>query len=150
MLGKISPAALRYIILGPKAAPSVRDLCKARAELWGVPLLELRIGARTYTPFFSTSNAEAAIWSGTDFDSVQDVCGVCGEPAARLDSALCQWCSISEEARESGPRRSMLTATLALGIDRGLPMMFANIEPRGSLIVADTNPGPEKISRESE
>jgi Protein of unknown function (DUF2971) len=144
LLGKIAPSALRYIIVGPKADPLVRNLCKARAEEWDIPLLELRIGTRTFTPFFSSADSKATIWSGAGFDFVEGVCGACGEPAGLHDSELCQWCSISEEARETGPRRSMLTSMLALGIEKGYPMIFAGIEPRGCSVAAEPGPDSDK------
>jgi hypothetical protein len=131
LLCRVKPDALRYVILGPRTTPTLRELCTARAQQWGVPLLELRIGARIFTPFFRGSDASAAAWSGENFELIEDVCGACGEPANLSDSGTCEWCDISEEARIAGSRRSMLTATLAMGIDDGLPLMFEGMDPRG-------------------
>jgi len=139
LLGRFKPEALRHIILGPKTPPPVRELCRARAEEWGFPLVELRVGKRTFTPFFSSADAETTVWSGTNFVAVDGVCEECGEPAGLSDSVVCEWCSISEEARRTGPRRSMLTATLAYGIDSGFPLLFAGIQPRGNSIAAETD-----------
>jgi hypothetical protein len=139
LLKKFTPDALRYIILGPNTPPVIRELSKQRAYDWHVPLLELTIGKRTFTPFF-LDGAQTAVWSGTNFVPAQGVCRSCNEPVPNVSSTtVCEWCSISEEARQTGPRRSMLTATLAYGIDKGLPLIFADIEPRGSSIVAETD-----------
>jgi hypothetical protein len=62
LLCRVKPQALRYIILGPRTTPTLRELCTARAQQWSVPLLELRIGARTFTPFFAGADNSAAIW----------------------------------------------------------------------------------------
>jgi hypothetical protein len=138
LLRQFKPDALRYIILGRNTSPVVRELSKQRAEDWNVPLLELRIGKRTFTPFFS-GGAKTTIWSGTTFVPAHGVCRSCNEPVGMSGPSVCEWCSISEEARRNGPRRSMLTATIAHGLDEGLPLIFAGIEPRGSSIAADTD-----------
>ena len=138
LLGKFKPEALRHIILGPKTPPSVRELSKQRAEQWNVPLLELKVGKRTFTPFFS-GGAQTILWSGTNFVPAQGVCRSCNEPVGLSGSTVCEWCNISEEARRTGPLRSMLTATLAYGIDKGFPLVFADIEPRGNSIAAATD-----------
>jgi hypothetical protein len=122
LLRKFKSGALRHIILGPKTPPSVRELCKARAGEWGVPLLELRIGKRTFTPFFSSADAGTVLSAYTNFALAQGVCRACGEPAGLSDSDVCEWCSISEEARQMGPRRSMLTLSLALGVEKGFSL----------------------------
>lgn len=139
LLGKFKPDALRHIIIGPKTSPAVRELCEERAKEWGVPLLELKVGKRTFTPFFSNAGGETALWSETDFAPVHGVCKACSEPTDLSTSTVCEWCSISEEARRVGPLRSMLTATLAYGIDKGFPLVFADLEPRGNSISTEAD-----------
>jgi hypothetical protein len=134
LLGRLSPKALRFVILGHNAGPCVKELCKARAEQWGVPILQLRIGVRTFKPFFRGSDLHAAMWSGDDFQSIANVCGGCGEPADLSESGNCQWCNISEEAKNSAARRSLLALTLSHGVDKGLPFEFEGMEPRGYLV----------------
>jgi hypothetical protein len=144
LLCRVKPEALRYIILGPRTTPTLKELCAASAQRWNVPLLELRIGARTFTPFFTHADTTPSVWTGEDFEAVQAVCGTCGEPANLSDAGLCEWCSISEKARIEGPRRSMLTATLAMGIDEGIPLMFQGMEPRGHLVAEAPLEQPNK------
>jgi len=134
LLGRFSPAALRCVILGPNAESSVKDLCKARAEEWSVPIVQLRIGARTFKPFFTDSDLRASTWSGDDFQSIASVCGGCFEPADLSESGMCQWCSINEEAQNSAAGRSLLAISLSLGLDKGLPFEFEGMEPRGRLV----------------
>jgi hypothetical protein len=134
LLGKVSPEALRYIILEPKADPAVKKLCQERSREWGVPLIELRIGSRTFAPFFTGADMPAGTWSGADFEKVADVCGECGEPANLSESGKCQWCDIAKEAKDSAPRRSALTMYLSLGIRKGIPLVFDGMEPRGHLV----------------
>jgi hypothetical protein len=134
LLGRVKPKALRYIILGPRVGTDVRRLCEGRARDWGVPLIELRIGSRTFTPFFKAHDMPAVIWSGVDFEKAASVCAECGEPADSLASGKCQWCGISEEAKDSAPRRSLLVLSLSEGIDKGIPFEFDGMEPRGYLV----------------
>jgi hypothetical protein len=134
LLGKINPEALRHIILGPKVEPTVKALCQERAQEWGASLLEFRIGSRTYTPFFVGPNMPAGTWSGVNFEKIAEVCAQCAEPANLAGSGICQWCDISEEAKKSGPRRSGLALSLAHGIDKGIPLAFDGLEPRGRLM----------------
>jgi hypothetical protein len=134
LLGKVSPEALRYIILGPKADFAVKELCQARAREWGIPLIELRIGSRTFAPFFTGPGMPAVTWSNSDFAKVADVCGECGEPANLSESGKCQWCDITKEIKESAPGRSSLTISLNLGIRKGIPLAFDGMEPRGRLV----------------
>jgi hypothetical protein len=98
-----------------------------------VPLIELRIGSRSFTPFFTAQDMPAVIWSGADFEKAARVCAECEEPAELLESSKCQWCDISEEAKDSAPRRSLLTLSLSEGIDKGIPLEFDGMEPRGHL-----------------
>jgi hypothetical protein len=142
LLGRVSPRALRHIILGPRVALDVKELCRARAQQWGVSLIELRIGARTFVPFFTSPDMGATTWSGTDFQRVANVCGGCGEPAELSESGKCQWCSITEEVKNSAPKRSLLTLSLSLGIDKGLPLAFDGIKPRGRSV---TESKPENL-----
>ena len=134
LLGRLSPKALRFVILGHNAAPSVKELCNARAEQWRVPILQIRIGVRVFKPFFTGSDLRAATWSGDDFQSVANVCGECGEPADLSELGNCQWCNISEEAKNSAPRRSLLAVSLSVGVEKGLPFEFEGMEPRGYLV----------------
>jgi hypothetical protein len=140
LLGKVNPKVLRYIILGPKVGLDVRKLCQERAKDWSIPLLRLRIGSRTFKPFFTAHDMPAATWSGVDFEKVAQVCAECGEPADLLESGKCQWCDISEEAKESAPRRSLLTLSLSQGIDKGIPFEFDGMEPRGHLATESNRP----------
>ncbi len=146
LLGRVSPKALRYIILGPKAEPAIKELCQARAQEWGTSLIELRIGSRTFAPFFIGPDMPAATRSGADFESVANVCGECREPAEILESGKCQWCKITEETKESAGRRSGLTLSLSLGIDKGIPLAFDGMEPRGRLVTESRRqkPGVER------
>jgi len=134
LIGRVAPVALRHIILGPNVDDSVRQLCETRARQYLASSLQLRIGIRTYTPFFVGTDATAVVWADGRFETVDEVCSRCGEPAASSEDGVCQWCGISEEARDSAPRRSMLTATLHYGIDKGLPFVFDGMEPRGHLV----------------
>lgn len=134
LLGRFSPAALRYVILGPSAEPSVKELCKTRAEQWRVPIIQLRIGARTFKPFFTDSDLHASTWSGENFQRVASVCGGCFEPADLSESGMCQWCSITEETQNSAAGRSLLAISLSVGVDKGLPFEFEGMEPRGRLV----------------
>lgn len=134
LLGRLTPKALRHIIVGPRVAPSVRELCAARAKEWGVSIIELRIGSRTFAPFFTGPEIGAVTWAGAEFQKVANVCGDCGEPADLSESGKCQWCNITKEAKDSAPRRSLLTLSLSLGIDKGLPFAFDGMNPRGRLV----------------
>ncbi|HEV2223204.1 MAG TPA: DUF2971 domain-containing protein [Candidatus Acidoferrales bacterium] len=140
--GKVSPKALRYVILGPRIEPGIKELCQERAREWSVAVIELRIGAKTFVPFFTGAGMPAGTWTGASFEEVAEVCGECGEPANLLESGKCQWCDISEWARDSAPRRSLLTLTLIEGIDDGIPLQFDGLEPRGRLITQRTKSSP--------
>ncbi len=137
LLGKVKPNALRFIILGPRVDLSVKDLCRDRAREWGVPLIELRIGSRTFVPFFRGPDMPAGIWSGADFEKAANVCAECGEPATVSESGKCQWCDIAPEVKALAPKRSGLTLSLSLGIDKGIPLEFDGMEPRGHLTIED-------------
>lgn len=134
LLGKVTPEALRHIILGPRADAAVKKLCQERARDWAIPLTELRIGSRTFSPFFTGPDMPAWTWSDARFKRVGDACGVCGEPAKLWRSGKCQWCSISKKAKESAPKRSAITMYLSLGIRKGLPLEFDGMQPRGHLV----------------
>jgi hypothetical protein len=134
LLGKVNPEALRYIILGPKVDLDVKKVCQERARDWGIPIIELRIGSRTFAPFFTGPHMPAGTWSGVDFQKVADVCGKCGEPANLSESGKCQWCDIPEEVKDSAARRSGLSLCLYYGIDKGIPLAFDGMEPRGRLV----------------
>lgn len=134
LIGRVAPSALRYIILGPNVNDAVLQTCEACNQQHGVPLLRIRIGARTYTPFFTGASSTVATWSGDDFLAAGEVCRHCGEPANVLEDGSCRWCDISEEARLSAPHRSLLAISLHLGVDEGLPFVFDGMEPRGRLV----------------
>jgi hypothetical protein len=103
LLRAIKLEPLRQIILGPRTDTAVKEIYGTRAKEWGVSLPELRIGARTYTPFFNSAGTPAAIWTGKEFEAVDRVCEACREPAELTDSGLCEWCSISDKAKRIGP-----------------------------------------------
>jgi hypothetical protein len=134
LLGKVTPEALRYIILGPKADAAAKKLCQERARDWGIPLIELRIGCRKFAPFFTGPDIPTWTWSDADFKRVEGVCGVCGELDKPSKSGKCQWCRISKKARASAPKRSAITMSLSLGIRKSLPLEFDGMEPRGRLV----------------
>lgn len=150
LLGGVKPDALRYIILGPKVLPTVKELCQARAKEWGVPLIELRIGSRTFAPFFTGLDMPVGIWSGETFEKVADVCGECGEPASALESGKCQWCTVTHEMIQSAARQSLLAISLALGVEEGLPLEFDGMVPRGRLVTGSSQaPAPEGANEPS-
>ena len=60
---------------------------------------------------------QATSWSGADFHKVANVCAECGEPADLSESGKCQWCDIDEVDKEEASRHSLLSRTLAHGID---------------------------------
>ena len=131
LVAQIAPAAIRCLILGANVDSNVRPLVEARASQYGVPSFQLHVGRRTYQPFFRGSDGATTLWNGTVLESAVRVCASCGEPASELEDELCEWCGISKGARDSAPRRSMLTATLHYGIDKGIPLAFDGIEPKG-------------------
>lgn len=130
LVAQIAPAAIRYLILGATVDSEVRALAEARASQYGVPLVELRVGRKTYQPFFRGQDGATSLWNGTVLEAAERVCAGCGEPAAALEDELCEWCGISEEARNSA-RRSMLMLTLKYGIDKGIQLVFDGLEPKG-------------------
>jgi len=134
LIGHVSPKTLRYVIAGPKTKPDAKELCLERTRKWNIPLIDLRIGSRTFAPFFTGSDIPARTWSGTNFEKIADVCEECGEPSNLSESRKCQWCDISKEVKESAPRRSGLTVSLSLGIDKGIPLAFDKMEPGGHLV----------------
>jgi Protein of unknown function (DUF2971) len=133
LLGRVSPGALRYIILGTRTAPSIKELCQGRAQQWDVSVIELRIGLKTFVPFFTSPEMLVRTWSGAEFESVANVCEACGEPADWSESGKCLWCSTTVQTKDSAARRSLLTLPLSLGIDKGIPLVFDGMRPRGRL-----------------
>jgi hypothetical protein len=131
LVGKVNPRALRYIIVGPKVDAGLKEICEEHARRWKTPVIELRIGRRTFEPFFAGAEMPTAVWSGVEFQKVVSVCGVCAEPADLVQSGRCQWCDISDEARQTGPSRSLLALTLAEGVETGIPLEFDGLEPKG-------------------
>jgi hypothetical protein len=138
---RVSPGALRYIILGPRSDTSVTEISETRAREWGVSLLRLRVGARSFSPFFTGSSMLAGTWSGADFEKVANVCAACGEPAELVEAGQCQWCSISEAAKTSAPKRSLLFIAISLGVDEGIPLEFDGMLPRGRLVTESNSEG---------
>jgi len=126
---------VRFIIVGSNVGPDLRALASRRAAAFKVPLLEFKVGKRTYDPFFRTERRTLK-WSGEDFATLVDICEECGEPSSLVDSR-CEWCAVSDEDRDSAPRRSMLVATLHYGIDKGLPFAFDGLRPKGKLTKPD-------------
>lgn len=134
LTARITPRALQYIIVGPNVRKPIMRVCMTRARQWNVPILRLRIGARTYNPFFA-EGAQVWAWDRHQFQEIDDACSECGEPSTSLDEdGRCQWCGISKAARRSAPRRSALTLTLRYGIDKGLPFVFEGMQARGRLM----------------
>ena len=117
-----------------KSRPRFKILCQEHARGWGTPLIELRIGSRTFAPFFTGPYMPAGTWSGADFEKLAEVCLECGEPANLSESGKCQWCDIAKELKESAPRRSVLTMYVSLGVQSGIPLAFDGMEPRGRLV----------------
>src|SRR5437762_8689442 len=76
-IARLQPRALKYIILGAKAQLDVRKLCETRAKQFGIPLLEMRIGKRTYQPFFTVADGTAMMWDGAEFQVCADTCAKC-------------------------------------------------------------------------
>jgi hypothetical protein len=132
LLGRFDPSALRYIVAGTKVSDELRNLCKQRSIEWAVPLLDFRVGARTFTPFFKGEDGEASTWVNNSFQAAKNVCSACSEPCEDLEESRCQWCNISESARIEGSTRSMLAATLRYGIDPGYPLVFAGVPAKGN------------------
>jgi hypothetical protein len=131
LVAQIAPAAIRSLILGANVDSDVRAIAEARASQYGWQLVQLSVGRKTYQPFLRGSDGVTSLWNGSVIESAAHVCAGCGEPAAALEDELCEWCGISEGARNAAPRRSMLTATLHYGIDKGIPFAFDGLEPKG-------------------
>jgi hypothetical protein len=144
LVGKVGPEALRYIVVGPAMGPDLRELCESRAKRWHVPVIRLRVGTRTFAPFFSGDKMSAGVWSGSGFQEIVEVCDKCGEPSDHLESGECSWCVITEDAQRAAGNRSLLAATLALGIDKGLPFAFQGLMPRGQLVRKPSGETPKK------
>lgn len=131
LLAAIQPSALRFIILGARAEPKLRNLCQLRATQHQVPLLEFRIGKRHHEPFFVKKDEQLLRWAIDTFEQHADACVECGEPVEIGAGEKCSWCAISEGARGTAARRSMLVVTLHLGIDKELPLEFEGLLPKG-------------------
>ena len=72
------------------------------------------------------------MWMTDKFDECASVCSLCSEPAEDPDSSgRCIWCRIDDGVRRAAAKRSMLAATLYFGLDRGLPLEFEGLEPKG-------------------
>lgn len=91
---------------------------------------------------------QATSWSGADFHKVANVCAECGEPADLSESGKCQWCDIDEVDKEEASRHSLLSLTLAHGIDEGIPLAFDRMEPRGRLTAEWRRPLEYKCGEE--
>jgi hypothetical protein len=134
LIARIEPQALRYIILGARVRPDVRTLCETRADDYRVPLLELKIGKRTYEPLFIDAGTSSAIWSGARFEPLESVCETCSEPTDISMGGQCEWCSISDEDRQSASGRSLLKILLDRGIVEGVPLAFDGLSPKGWMV----------------
>jgi len=151
LLKHMPASALRSIIVSPKTRQDVRELCEARANSTGVPLLEVRFGRTTYAPFFLDSGERPLCWEEDGFQECSEVCCECGEPSSAIDDdSLCQWCGVSASAIRSGPGLSGLTISLHYGIDEGIPFEFADLEPVGRLIKERRARGEAQVQVEPE
>ena len=140
LVARLSPSALRFIVVGSNTDEAASAICAAASQRFGVPLLKFGTGLRTYTPYFLQTRGGAMTWDSDHFAEHSAVCGECGEPGQLLEDDLCQWCAISDEAKNMAPRRSMLTATLHYGIDPGLPFVFDGLKPKGLLVSQGGSP----------
>lgn len=132
LLAAVSPTALRFLILGPSSEPQMRERCEWFSAKYGVPLLEFVVGRRSYEPIFREAGGAVRRWNGAEFEQVRSACTACSEPAEDLDGAgRCVWCRIDDEVRQRAAKRSMLAATLYFGLDRGLPLEFDGLSPKG-------------------
>ena len=132
LLAPIAPTALRFLILGTQIAPDLRNHCEQFAARHGIPLLEFFVGRKHYEPIFRRSGSRPLRWTGTEFEELTTACSACSEPADDIDpTGLCVWCRISEGARRAAAKKSMLAATLYFGLDRGLPLEFEGLNPKG-------------------
>jgi hypothetical protein len=91
---------------------------------------------------------QARSWSGADFHKAANVCAECGEPADLSESGKCQWCDIAEVDKEEASRHSLLSLTLAHGIDEGIALAFDRMEPRGRLTAEWRRPLEYKCGEE--
>jgi hypothetical protein len=129
-IASLPASVLRYVIVGAKTEPAVCKRFRLCAEQYGVPFLQFNVGKKSYEPFFFSCLTGAFFWDKSDFAKYDNVCSKCAEPAQVDDDGLCCWCDISDEARATAPRRSMLYTSLALGIE-DLNITFNDMRPKG-------------------
>jgi hypothetical protein len=125
-IGRLSSRVLRYIIIGKNCNDVNRRLCGEWSAATGIPILEFRVGKRSYEPFFLYCGKGLA-WRDPAFVETPTICSTCGDPT----DGRCRWCGISEETRISAPKRSMLTAMLQYKIIDAVNIEFRGLEPRG-------------------
>jgi hypothetical protein len=131
LIAEISPECVQYFILGSDAPRDLQILVRKRAEAFGTSVLQLGVSRRSYAPFFVGKDSVLR-WTGASFEEADQVCSTCGEPAEDVsDDGLCEWCSISHADHHSAQLRSQLVLSLKLGIDRGVPLEFDGLVPRG-------------------
>jgi hypothetical protein len=131
LLAKLPRRVLRYIIVGPQAQDSIRQLCRRRASEYRVPLLELRIGKTRYKPFFSTASGDVMTWNVKGFRKSSEVCISCGEPARVNAGALCRWCAIEPSEVAEAATRSLMTIALDLGVTSLVEVGFTGAKQKG-------------------
>lgn len=132
LLATLSSTALRCAICGPRTPTDLRLRCELMQAQLGIPLFDFMVGRRSYEPMFRQSDARVVRWSGSDFVEVEQTCATCSEPSDDLDgTARCEWCRIGDDAHRAAAKKSMLAATLYFGLDRGLPLEFEGLQPKG-------------------
>jgi len=143
LIATVRSASLRHIILGPNIERALDLSCEGYARASGVPMMKLRVGRRSYEPFFSQEHQYLS-WTGTTFDPIHGVCPHCG-PDAQLEADVCRWCGLSDEFRGSVASGNMLSVLLELGLKDGVPMPFAGLSPKGHLPqhTAEESNGPQ-------
>lgn len=133
-VARVSVATLRYIILGQNIDNSLRRFCEASALATRVQVLQFCVGKRGYEPLFLQQD-EYFHWNGTNFDAISNICPQCGDAIDVLPvKGICRWCGISEESRWAAVAHNMFSATLHYGIDKGIPIHFDGLPPRGYLV----------------
>lgn len=145
LLAMVPSAVLRFVIVGPRTPPDLRARCAWFGTNLGIPLLEFVVGRRSYDPLFRRLDGSVLRWDGSDFLGIKNPCSSCSEPSDDLDGAgQCEWCRIDDEVRRTAAKRSMLAATLYFGLDRGLPLEFEGLSPKGKGAAAWTENAPRR------
>ncbi len=131
--GRVPTLAVRSIIVGHKIDKELGTFCQTQSAARGIPLLNFCVGRRSYEPFFAQGD-QCLRWNGAAFDGNGNLCPGCGDPSQAALGKLCRWCNIDTEAHETARRRSQLSFTLHYGIDKGIPMYFDDLKPRGQAV----------------